>query len=51
MFSIQRNTNNPDESFNNKNTLLELYSLAGKGNFKEIYEADILKFKQEYLKR
>ena len=50
MFSIHANSNDSSDQLNNKNSLLELFSIAGKPNFKETYDADILKFKQEYLK-
>ena len=49
MFSLHNNNDSSDQ-LNNKNTLLELFSLAGRQNFRETYEADILKFKQEYLR-
>ena len=50
MFSVNRSNSSSDNLANSKNSLLELFSLAGKNSFKETYEADILKFKQEYLK-
>jgi len=49
MFSLHTNNDSSDQ-LNNKNSLLELFSIAGKPNFKETYDSDILKFKQEYYK-